>query len=172
MKSFIGLRILLVFLMFFASTCILTAQEWEALGAKSDAEADANADVNKCCWFGSGFVFHFIAVGVAIATTPSPDPSRFIGKSPEYVRAYANAYKSKAKNIRLTSAFAGCASLVALVGCVMISIAASDASENACDLGCSPYPTCTLGDEESCGGCGTSESGGCGSDGCNSGGGK
>ena len=75
------------------------------------AETDANKDVSKPLWFGTGCLLS----GLVFVPLPSwyscllppmgltgtyfyqPDPpvSRLIGKSPEYVDIYTSAYKSK-----------------------------------------------------------------------------
>ena len=53
---------------------------------------------------------------------PSPPAGRFIGKSPEYVSVYTDAYKSKALSLRTKSAAAGTATGygVLIRGCLML----------------------------------------------------
>ena len=50
---------------------------------------------------------------------PSPPVDRLVGKSPEYIERYTEAYRKKARRIRTQSAVAGCllpGCVVALVG--------------------------------------------------------
>ena len=46
----------------------------------------------------------------------NPPPERLLGKSPEYVESYTNAYRTKTRSLRTTWAAAGCAS----GGCMLI----------------------------------------------------
>jgi len=92
----------------------------DALIVKYKAEQQAEKDVNKACWFGVGLGFNIIGTGLAIAMPPSPDPVQFAGKSPEYIRMYTDAYKSRAKEIQTTYSFMGCATSVAVTACVTI----------------------------------------------------
>ena len=72
--------------------------------------------------FSDAQVFGTIVVGAAGALVPliwirayEPNlpPNRFIGKSPEYIDLYTNAYNKKAKSLRTKSAIAGWT-----VGCI------------------------------------------------------
>ena len=118
--------------------------------AKYDAERDVNHDVNKQNWFMAGMVpvclgstitvlvldteshemppVEFLncispLVGPvsALFSSPSPPTERFIGKSPEYISAYTDTYKSKARSIRMTSASRGVATGcgLSIAGCML-----------------------------------------------------
>ncbi len=52
---------------------------------------------------------------------PAPPASRLIGKSPEYVLVYADAYKERARDLHLRSAFIGCLGGSVVSGCVLAS---------------------------------------------------
>ena len=98
--------------------------------AAADAVADANRDVNKPLWFGTGcllfgliFVplpsgYSYFLTPAALTGTyfyrPSPPPSRFVGKSPDYVAAYTQTYTSKRGGIQARWATAGC-----VTGCLI-----------------------------------------------------
>ena len=116
--------------------------------AKYDAERDVNHDINKQTWFTAGMVpvclvatltvlslsseseagrlisvLGFIAplVGpIAAIAAPKPPTERFIGKSPEYISAYTDTYKSKARSIQMTSASLGVATGcgISIAGCI------------------------------------------------------
>lgn len=102
------------------------------------AEADANRDVNKPLWFGTGCLLSGLTflpllgwyslllppVGLAGTYFYQPDPpfSRLMGKSPEYVDAYTQTYKSKRGNIQVRWASAGCVSGCVVVGGVLFAV--------------------------------------------------
>ena len=48
---------------------------------------------------------------------PNLPPNRFIGKSPEYIEFYTDAYRKQAKSLRTGSAMKGC-----IVGCIGVSL--------------------------------------------------
>ena len=124
------------------------------------AEADAEKDINKSLWLGTGFVVPVIAVvpaiimmsgsdsrddfGVgaavggicflggcvvgsvgstvaALSYQPTIPAERLIGKSPEYVRFYTDAYKAKTR--RLQATYTGIGTISAGAGvCLLGSI--------------------------------------------------
>ncbi len=113
-------------LMLILSVCsapfIAHAQQHSVMtDAKTAAEHDAEADVNKLLWFGAGTLLSSIALfdsGCLVSTAglggsylyqPSPPSDRFLGKSPEYVAIYTTAYKSRVGSLQLRWAAAGCA---------------------------------------------------------------
>ena len=94
--------------------------------AMTAAESDANQSVNRLLWFGGGCLlagtslvtygiveasdtFSSFSNGVCLLPVvgivatyfyqPVPQPSLLIGKSPEYITAYTEAYKSKRARI-------------------------------------------------------------------------
>ena len=99
--------------------------------AATTAEADANKDVSKLLCFSAGCVlsalfflpspYGYVSPPVGIIGSyfyqPEPPPSRFIGKSPEYVTAYTLTYKSKRGNTQARWTSAGC-----LSGCVVVGV--------------------------------------------------
>lgn len=52
---------------------------------------------------------------------PNPPPEKLIGKSPEYVMVYAEAYRKKTLSLRMKSAVTGAA--IGGIGCVTLSLA-------------------------------------------------
>lgn len=80
---------------------ILNAQETiseEKAKAISQAEVDAENDVKMVWWPGASCLFKVFGVGAAYLMALSPNETRILGKSPEYVRAYTKAYKENAKS--------------------------------------------------------------------------
>lgn len=97
--------------------------------ATARAEAAAEAEVNKMLWFGAGFLIGPLAVLVAYMVTPSPPQSGLIGKPPEYVAAYTDAFKAKGKNIQTNMSLIGClVGTGASCACYLIIFAAAAAS--------------------------------------------
>ena len=103
--------------------------------AKIAAERDAQTDINKPLWFGAGclllgasgscvgclslesplvdVMFPSVwAAGIAGSYFFRPDPpaERLLGKSPEYVAFYTDAYKAKTGTLQATWTAVGCAS--------------------------------------------------------------
>ena len=52
---------------------------------------------------------------------PSPPPERLIGKSPEYVKFYTDAYKVKVRSLRTKSVVTGVGCGGMLLGCLMVA---------------------------------------------------
>ena len=90
------------------------------------AQLDAEKDVNAAMWFGIGFCIGGIGILIGYAVVPSPPATRLIGKPPEYVAIYTDAYKAKARSIQTRYALYGCLT-GQVVGCVsyFLLIAAS-----------------------------------------------
>jgi len=114
---------------------LLAEEELYLNTAKYKAEQAANKDVNKACWFGAGFTI--IGVGVAMMwQSSSPDPTEFVGKTPEYIIMYKEAYESKAKRIQTMFSSIGCGISLA-VGCLYTIIIINEVSDAYDDcLGC------------------------------------
>ena len=85
------------------------------------AERDAQNDINRGLWLLGGCLGGVVGVIVAYAVEPSPPVTRLLGKSPEYVASYTDAYREKAKNGQVISALGGCC-LNALATVYLLSI--------------------------------------------------
>ncbi len=71
--------------------------------------------MNRACWFGAGMTV--IGAGIAVVwPSATPDPIAFSGKSPEYIRAYTNAYKSRIKKTQTIFGMLGCATTLLTIG--------------------------------------------------------
>ena len=104
--------------------------------AATTAKADANKEVNKLLWFGTGCLFSSIfflpaPYGYILPPAgligsylyqPDPPPLQLIGKSPEYIAAYTSNYKSKRGNIQARWASAGCLSGCVVVGSLAVGV--------------------------------------------------
>ncbi len=124
----------LMFSMPFVGLAQQNSIEVEAAIAAKD---DANKDVNKPLWFGtgcllSGFVFvpvvysHLLPpIGLAgiHSYRPSPPAARLVGKPMEYVVLYTETYKKERGKLQAFWSTAGCvSSCVAITGCVAAGI--------------------------------------------------
>ena len=112
------------------------SQITEQTVAESNAEEDAEADINKPLWFGAGCISLGWAVGWLLLQETmqpgiisiTPPASRLLGKSPEYVAYYTDAYKLKIQRLKLKwAAIGGATSCITGVGisCLVIGAAAS-----------------------------------------------
>ncbi|MCK4510640.1 hypothetical protein KAW64_02825 [bacterium] len=66
----------------------------ECMQGKTDGERDGKGNA---AWILGGIGCGIIGVGAAYFSKPNPDASVLLGKSPEYVLCYTEAYQSKAK---------------------------------------------------------------------------
>jgi hypothetical protein len=96
------------------------AQTSEVEEARQAAEADAKRDVSGLMWLGAGCLFNVIGVGLAYLVTSTPQTSRLLGKSSEYVGAYTEAYTKTVRVNRVTWAAIGCA-VGTVVGTVVVA---------------------------------------------------
>ena len=83
----------------------------EYVKAEFDAKSDVELSIRSGSWFAFGFFCGGIGVLSAYLSSPSPDPTRLVGKSPYYVDAYVQIYESVAKKRRLKSSVLGCLTL-------------------------------------------------------------
>ncbi|MBC8484844.1 MAG: hypothetical protein H8D45_02235 [Bacteroidetes bacterium] len=94
-----------------------------------DAERQAMLDVDKTLWLAIGCLIGFVGVAVGYLIEPKPPQSALLGKSPEYVAVYTDAYQKKAKSIQGTQALYGCiANTVAWVAVYVLLIAAAEST--------------------------------------------
>lgn len=133
--AFVFLMAVLVFSMPFAALAQQNSVEAQAI---VDATTDANKDVKKPLWFGTGCLLSGLVflplpswyscllppVGITGTYLYQPDPplSRLIGKSPEYVAVYTSTYKSKRGNTQALWTSAGCIGGGVVIGTLIVGI--------------------------------------------------
>lgn len=100
------------------------AYGFDAAEAAAAGERDAIADSSSAAWFMLGCLLGGIGVIIAFVAEPSPPPARYIGKSPEWVMAYSQAYKSAGRSSQGKSAIFGCLTIAA----VFLALLAASAS--------------------------------------------
>lgn len=83
--------------------------------AIQDAKEDANRDTSAWLWLGAGCLFNLLGVGVAYFVAATPPVSRLLGRPPEYVDAYTEAYRKAARDTRFKYASIGCAVNTAII---------------------------------------------------------
>ncbi len=76
--------------------------------AITDAEKDASRHLNRTFWFTAGFFFPVIGSAVSQFYQPFLPTARVLGKSPEYIAFYYDAYKVKTKKLQFKWALFGC----------------------------------------------------------------
>ena len=85
------------------------------LGAKSDAEFDAEEDINTSLWLAAGGILGvagnlplgIVAMGGAYLYQPIPPVERLLGKPADYVSIYTDAYRARARRLQLEAAGKG-----------------------------------------------------------------
>ena len=84
--------------------------------AINDAERDASAHLNKLLWFTTGFSLPVIGIFLSQRNQRSIPGARLLGKSPEYVAFYTNAYRIKMKKLRFNWSLLGCLGSTTVAG--------------------------------------------------------
>ena len=113
----------MVVLIFSISFVTFAQQDSERVEAIIAAEQDAKATVNQDSWLFYGCCL----IGVIAADkTPQLPPERFVGKSPEYVEAYTQAYEKKVQNLQRSAATPGCLTTVFSAGILFIILSSLD----------------------------------------------
>ena len=79
-----------------------------AAQAVSDAEKDAVAHLNRTLWFSTGCFLPLVGPIISQRYQPFMPTARVLGKSPEYVAFYYDAYKVKTKKLQFNWALSGC----------------------------------------------------------------
>ena len=84
---------------------VLTSVAEQAI---ADAEKDAVAHLNRTLWFSTGCFLPLVGPVVSQYYQPFMPTARVLGKSPQYVAFYYDAYKVKTKKIQFTWSLVGC----------------------------------------------------------------
>ena len=118
---------LLAFLMLITPLAV-QAQNQDIQNAIIEAEAAATSATNKILWLGAGLVGSWIGLGAAFLYKPNPPAIALLGKSPDYVAVYTDAYQEKAGSIQKKYALFGCGTCLVcyiLYFALVVSVAAS-----------------------------------------------
>jgi len=128
-----GLAILMALVIFSISPLIHAAliSEQQVTQAIIDAEAQAARDNSGALWFFLGCLGGVITIAAAALITPNVPQTALLGKSPDYVASFSDAYISKAKKIRTNNALIGCGANVVAVVLIYVLAFAAVASEDS-----------------------------------------
>lgn len=113
---------------------ILAQQGDMEVGRMAGSQA-ARVNTNGSVWLAIGCLGGIsclggiIGIAIAYVVEPSPPATTLLGKSPEYVAAYTDAYKMTAKSIQTSKAWTGC--IVGSLAYIAIAVLAAVADEAA-----------------------------------------
>ncbi len=113
--SFLGLVALMSILNLKLPLQCWAQQSTTLVAAKSDAEFDAEDNVNTTLWLAAGGILGLagnlplgvVAMGGAYVYQPVPPAERLLGKPADYVSIYTDAYKARARRLQLGAAAKG-----------------------------------------------------------------
>lgn len=97
-----------------------TLTDADRRAAITAGERDAVTDVNSDIWFALGCVTPLI--GVVASYVYTPNSSRMIGKSSEYILVYTEAYKAKARSLQSKAAINGCFTSAGVSAALMLLV--------------------------------------------------
>lgn len=104
-KGLVAVAVVMSFMVFAVP---ILAQQGDLMAGSVAGEQSARSNVNGSLWFLAGCFGGLLGVIVAYVYEPSPPSVMLLGKSPEYVAAYTDAYRSTAKRIQSGKAWTGC----------------------------------------------------------------
>ena len=124
-RSTFHISVLFMAILVFSMPLVPLAQQASVQAeAIAEAEADAEADVQKNLWLVLGCFFPVLGVVAGYVIAPSPPSSKFLGKPPEYVAFYTDAYQAKSKNIQGRRALIGTGACIGtyMTGCIVLNV--------------------------------------------------
>jgi len=107
---------ILMALMLLALPTLAEISSSQVEDARIEAEAQATKDTSKVLWFVVGCVGGIIGIAVATLIEAKAPQAVLLGKSPDYVASYTDAYTRKCKSIRTTYGLYGCGASVVVYG--------------------------------------------------------
>lgn len=119
--------IIAVVMSFMVFAMPILAQEEEIMAGRMAGEQAARANVNGTLWFVAGCFGTWLGVIAAYVYQPTPPATQLLGKTPEYVAAYTDAYKAAAKQAQTSKAWMGCIANVVVSVVVGVLYAAANA---------------------------------------------
>ena len=82
--------------------------------ARLDAESHVARDAKTVHWAVGGVLCGFFTLGASFAHTPTVPTENLMGKSPAYIIAYTDTYRSTMQRKNITAAGIGCLANVSL----------------------------------------------------------
>lgn len=86
-------------------TVPVLAQQGQTQKAVEEAQIQAKKDAGTAAWVMLGIVL--IGIPLSQIIQPKPPQEALLGKSPEYVSAYTDAYQQEVKKIRMDNSLIG-----------------------------------------------------------------
>jgi len=127
-KFFTTVAVIMSLLIFI--TPILAMQDDFTAGRIAGEQA-GKSKTNGVAWMAIGCLGGLLGVIVAYIYEPSPPANLLLGKSPEYVAAFTDAYKNGAKSVQTKNAWTGC--IVSTLLYVVYVVLVVAAAENSVD---------------------------------------
>ena len=94
--------------------------------AAREAFRDVERDLNKPMWFAIGCLFPGVGLLTPYFYKPPIPAGSLLGKSPEYVAHYSDAYNREMEKRQFSSALGGCVvGGIAYSGCFILSVSAN-----------------------------------------------
>ena len=131
-SSTFQVSVFLMAVLTFSMPFVTLAQQYSVQAeATAAGERDAEARTNKNVWRLLGCVGSIFVVTGTYFYEPTPPAGPLLGKSPEYVAFYTDAYRLKAKNIQFRGAIEGCVAGACVWGVlIVITSVAEEASSS------------------------------------------
>lgn len=122
-------QIAAAFLMCVLVVSPISARAMSVQSPASEGQAQAEQDFNGMNWMAAGCLLGVIGWFIATMHKPEPPASVLLGKSPEYVAQYRDAYKERSNKLATGKAMTGCLiATAAQVGFWILVVAASDST--------------------------------------------
>ena len=112
------ISILMLLSLFLCSTVSAIEQNVTVIQQQAhlDAENDVIRDAKSLQWGLGGFLCGFFTLGASVAYAPTVPTANLMGKSPDYIISYTDAYRSGMKRKNITAAGIGCLMNVSVIG--------------------------------------------------------
>lgn len=107
----------------------ILAQQGDITAGRIAGSQAARMNTNGTLWLAVGCLAGIIGVAVAYVVEAQPSATMLLGKSPEYVAAYADAYRATGKSVQTGKAWTGCLlGALIYVGLVVLAAVADEAT--------------------------------------------
>ena len=114
--------IISIVLFLIAFTIPILAQRDDINAGFIAGEQAAKANANTTLWFFAGCCLNMYGVVTSYIYEPTPSAVELLGKSPEYVAAYTDAYTNISKSIQMRSSLTGLMVLIVSYVAVYVSL--------------------------------------------------
>ena len=108
----------------------ILAQQDEFTAGRIAGEHAAKAATNGTLWLAVGCLGWVPGLVAAYVYQPVPPATQLLGKSPEYIASYTDAYKANAKRMQVNRAWIGCIASSLVYIAASVAYALEDDSGN------------------------------------------